>query len=166
VTTDLAYATGVLGVTELLDIVQWIAADEGIWVDRVQTPGSDRWWTRLYVDEAVDVWLLTWLPGQFTDLHDHGPSTAVFTVIRGELEEMRLGRDADMQITSCAPGSRSVVEAGVVHDVRAVGTDLAVSIHAYSPPLTLMTYYTRNDDGDLHIARQAETDEPEQQLAR
>ena len=41
------------------------------------------------------------------------------------------------------------------------GTEPAVTIHAYSVPLTRMTYWARTDDGVLVPARTVETDEPE-----
>jgi predicted metal-dependent enzyme (double-stranded beta helix superfamily) len=163
-TANLAYATGNLRVDELADVVRWIAADETQWAHRVRAPGSDRWWTRLYADWALDVWLLTWLPGQFTDLHDHGDSAAAFAVARGELEEARLTFAGGRQISKCS-GEPTLVDVGVVHDVRAIGDELAVSIHAYSPPLTRMTYYDA-DDGGLQVVRYVETNEPEQELSR
>jgi hypothetical protein len=50
------------------------------------TPVS-RWYERLHVAEDHEVWLLTWLPGQGTDLHDHGGSWGAFVVIAGTLTE-------------------------------------------------------------------------------
>lgn len=164
-TTGRACAAGDLGVDELAEVVRWIATDETQWAHLVRLPATGRWWLRLYADAAVDVWLLTWLPGQFTDLHDHGPSAAAFSVVRGRLEEARLSSSGHLQISTCRPDAPTLVEAGVVHDVRALGSELAVSIHAYSPPLSLMTYYDLDDDGALRPVRYAETDEPEQELA-
>ena len=44
---------------------------------------------------AVDSrWLLSWLPGQGTGLHDHGGSAGAFAVVRGTLHE-RVGARAD-----------------------------------------------------------------------
>src|SRR3954463_8270631 len=46
-----------------------------------------RWYQRLHVADDHEVWLLTWLPGQGTDLHDHGGSTGAFHVFAGTLTE-------------------------------------------------------------------------------
>jgi Cysteine dioxygenase type I len=35
-----------------------------------------RWYHRLATERDAEVWLLTWLPGQGTDLHDHGGTRA------------------------------------------------------------------------------------------
>ena len=47
----------------------------------------DRWYHRLHVADDHEVWLLTWLPGQGTDWHDHGGSAGAFHVFGGTLTE-------------------------------------------------------------------------------
>ena len=37
-------------------------------------PAEDRWFTRLHGDDELDVWLISWVPGHTTELHDHGGS--------------------------------------------------------------------------------------------
>src|SRR5579875_1446030 len=77
---------------ELLQLVTRIAAGNE-WRGRVQLPaGNERWWTQLHSADDLDVWLLSWLPGHATDLHDHGGSSAAFTVVQGALREIRLDR--------------------------------------------------------------------------
>ena len=141
--------TAHLSLGDLDAMVRDIAADEGSWAHLVRfgTDG-DRWWTRLHGDESVDVWLLTWLPGHATDLHDHGDSAAAFAVARGRLEEVRAQRDGLVQSTVRQEGEVTWVPVGAVHDVAAVDVP-AVSIHAYSPPLRWMTYFDVEDDGRL-----------------
>ena len=36
---------------------------------------------------GVQIWVLSWLPGQGTPLHDHGRSAGAFAVVRGVLTE-------------------------------------------------------------------------------
>ncbi|MGK5680464.1 cysteine dioxygenase [Actinoplanes sp. URMC 104] len=47
----------------------------------------DRWYHRLHVADDYEVWLLTWLPGQGTEWHDHGGSAGAFHVFGGTLTE-------------------------------------------------------------------------------
>ena len=47
---------------------------------------DERWHQRLYRDPRIDVWLISWLPSQGTELHDHGGSSGAFTVLRGTLD--------------------------------------------------------------------------------
>lgn len=155
-----------LSQVELTALVTRVAADDS-WSARLRLPDGDRrWWTRLSSDARVDVWLLAWLPGQTTELHDHGDSTAAFTAARGLLTEVRVdAAGRPVQVTR-RPGSATSLAPGVIHDVSGAGTGPAVSIHAYSPPLTRMNYYRSGSDGALHIARTVLSHEPEEELRR
>jgi predicted metal-dependent enzyme (double-stranded beta helix superfamily) len=152
---------------ELSELVRAVSGDPGIWQSRLQIPaGTDRWWTRLSADERVDLWLLSWLPGHRTELHDHGSSAAAFSVVRGELVELRTGLAGSRKRYLRAPGAVTALAPGVIHDVRGAGTGPAVSIHAYSPPLRQMNYYGNGADGRLQIVRSVRTHEPEEELVR
>jgi Cysteine dioxygenase type I len=124
-----------------------------------------RWHQRIYRDRRVDVWLISWLPTQGTQLHDHGGSAGAFTVVSGELSEAvyvarpSARRGALSERTH--PSGRSVgFDGRYIHDVRNTSDAPAVSVHAYSHPLTSMNYYDVSDGELTHIATQ-ETDDPE-----
>jgi hypothetical protein len=153
--------------TELLRIVRAIADDPLVWEDVVQLPDdSDRWWTRLYAGPRFDLWLLSWRPGGGTDLHDHGPSAAAFSVVRGALSEVRVDRHGRTQTYIRRAGSATALARGVIHDVNGAGTGPAVSIHAYSPPLRQMGFYTRDGRGVPHLVRSALTKQPDPEAVR
>ena len=139
-----------LDLDDLATVVCGMAADEALWRPRVRFRDDSRWWTRLHGDHALDVWLLTWLEDQSTDLHDHGPSSAAFTVIQGTLSEVRVAGLNEQRVDVTA-GDTMTVTPGVVHDVRNPSGDPAISIHAYSPPLREMTYYRRESSGRLAV---------------
>jgi hypothetical protein len=42
-------------------------------------PDSERWFTRIHGDGELDVWLISWVPGRATELHDHGGSAGCMT---------------------------------------------------------------------------------------
>ena len=152
---------------ELIELVRGIAARPNSWRPHLELPaaGADRWWTRLHDSDDVDVWLLSWLPGQATDLHDHGASAAAFTVVQGELDEIRLSASHERIRLARTVGTTAWIAPGVPHDVRGAGTGPAVSIHAYSPPLTRMTYWDEDGTGVLRPSRTVLSHEPEQSLA-
>ena len=80
-----------LPLADLTAVVLRIAANPTTWAPHAVLPDSgERRWTRLHSDGFADVWLLSWLPGHATDLHDHGPSSAAFAVVHGVLHEIRL----------------------------------------------------------------------------
>jgi mannose-6-phosphate isomerase-like protein (cupin superfamily) len=93
----------------------------------------------------AQVWLLSWLPGQGTDLHDHGSSSGAFAVARGTLTERVVGARASEEVHQ----SRTDLTAGRVryfgpHHVHQVVNSLpepAVSLHVYAPVLRWMNTY-------------------------
>jgi predicted metal-dependent enzyme (double-stranded beta helix superfamily) len=148
---------------QLSTLVAQLAAEPEVWMPRLQLPEPrQRWWARLRGGPAVDVWLLSWLPGHATDLHDHGPSAAAFAVVRGELNEVRIAPGGRHVSVPRRAGSTTALGVGVIHDVQGAGNQAAVSIHAYSPPLVRMTYYGIDLRGRLRARSTLDTHEPEQ----
>lgn len=124
---------------------------------------EERWHQRIYRDARVDVWLITWLPSQGTQLHDHGGSSGAFAVMDGELTEAVVAGGSTLHDTTRRAGEAVGFGAHYVHDVRNLSDAPAVSVHAYSPPLTTMTYYDLND-GRLDAIASLATDDPEPQF--
>ncbi|MGK8523541.1 cysteine dioxygenase [Nocardia asteroides] len=56
-------------------------------LDIVRFDTEQRWWTRLALTMGVEMWLLSWAPGQGTEPHDHGGASGAFTMTVGELSE-------------------------------------------------------------------------------
>ena len=93
--------------------------------------------------DDLEVWLISWLPGQSTGFHDHGGSAGAFGVVWGALDEfVATRRGAAPRVTSVTSGDVHAFGPRYVHDVRnSSGSSVAVSVHAYSPPLSTMTRY-------------------------
>src|SRR5882724_10522825 len=73
---------------ELRDLTATVAAELTSPLLNVLHYGhSRRWWTRLALTSGVELWLLSWLPGQGTAPHDHGGAAGSFTVLHGLLTE-------------------------------------------------------------------------------
>jgi predicted metal-dependent enzyme (double-stranded beta helix superfamily) len=158
---------GNLALPDLVALVEAVASERRAWEPRVQFPhGADRWWTRLHADRRFDLWLLTWLPGHNTELHDHGPSAAAFAVVSGVLSEVRIGSAGQSVTHPRAAGSVTWLAPGELHNVSGAGHRPAISIHAYSPPLREMNYFALGDDGAPDLVRSVRTNQPEEELAR
>jgi hypothetical protein len=100
-----------------------------------------RWWTRLALTEEVELWLLSWLPGQGTVPHDHGGAAGAFTVLIGELAETYRYPSGPIRNQLRTTGSAVGFGAGRAHQVQNLGPRRAASVHAYSPPLVPMREY-------------------------
>ena len=137
---------------ELRTIVEEIATTPEIWSSSVHFDLTDRCYSRLRRDRAVEVWLICWDIGQDTLLHDHGGSVGAFTVARGSLLEdfgavHRTGLRTRRHIAGDAVG----FGVDYLHNLVNVGTEPTVSIHAYSPPLRAMSFYCWLPTGMHHL---------------
>jgi hypothetical protein len=128
-------------------------------------PASRRWFTRIHGDDALDIWLISWVPGHATELHDHGGSLGALTVLSGALDEFRWdGRW--LRRRRLGSGDQAGFPLGWVHDLvwaETIESSVrpALGVHAYSPPLTAMSYHELTDDNTLRRKRTELTDQPE-----
>jgi rhodanese-related sulfurtransferase len=132
---------------ELANIVSLFASSDG-WMDRVRVRAEQRWYERLYHGPDYDIWVISWLPGQSTGFHDHGASSGALVVATGILEEHRPGERTRV----LHPGKPRAFGPDYAHDVRNVSLAPAISIHAYSPPLSEMNEYEL--DGSQLVPRE------------
>ncbi|HEY2506519.1 MAG TPA: cysteine dioxygenase family protein [Streptosporangiaceae bacterium] len=142
------------------DVVRSIIAEPASWRDLVRFTEDHRWFTRLALTPQYEVWLLSWLPGQHTGFHDHGAAVGAFGVTAGELRES-LARPGSRRVGHRIAACRTVTPFGRqhLHDVGNVSTAPALSVHAYSPPLTAMRHYEMTPAGLVHVrTEQAESD--------
>lgn len=148
--------------------------------DHLMPPGGppehDRWFTRLRGDDELDIWLISWVPDRSTELHDHGGSLGALTVVSGSLSETRWDGKA-LRRRRLSAGDQAGFPLGWVHDVVwapevfDAPTSIAgaaasfaaptLSVHAYSPPLTAMSFYEVSGRNTLRRKRTELTDTPE-----
>jgi len=139
---------GRLSPAQLRAITVKLAERPELWADLVVHDPDVRWYLPLHRSNACDVWLLAWERGQDTDWHDHGGSSGSFVVAEGSLvEQYRVPSGRRLGQRRLLTGEAVAFGPAHVHDVAHGGDGSATSIHAYSPPLMAMTYYTGTDYG-------------------
>jgi len=127
---------------DLTALTRRIAADVRAGHHEVHVDPAQRWYQRLHGDDYLDVWLISWATEQAAELHDHAGSLGALTVVSGRLTEEFWDPAAPALRTRTLHAGRSVgFGIGHIHEVSNPSTDTAVSVHAYSPPLTAMSYY-------------------------
>lgn len=104
-------------------------------LEQVRFASPRRWWSRLALTEEVEVWLLSWAPGQHTEPHDHGGASGAFAVVLGSLSETYRYPGASVGRRTHAVGDALGFGPGRAHQVWNTGFTKAASVHAYSPPL-------------------------------
>jgi predicted metal-dependent enzyme (double-stranded beta helix superfamily) len=152
---------GLLGARQLAEIVRRFATSPADWLPRVRLNPVGRWYEQVHLDDTHEVWLISWLPGQETGFHDHGGAAGAFSVVLGTLLESRvLGADLPGRVIAKPVGAGRIRSFGprYIHNVRnAAPASLAVSVHAYSPPLSAMTRYELTTAGLVPISTEAAT---------
>jgi len=109
-------------------IAREFATNRDRWAHLLRYDPDERYTALVDRTPDQEVWLMSWLPGQGTDLHDHGPSSGAFTVVSGELAEHVVHRGTTHTVTV---GQSRVFGPGYAHEVRNAGPDPAVSLHVY-----------------------------------
>jgi predicted metal-dependent enzyme (double-stranded beta helix superfamily) len=150
---------GLLDARQLGGVVQRWSGRPADWLHRVRLNPADRWYERLYLDESHEVWAISWLPGQGTGFHDHGDSSGAFAVVLGTLTERRVAGAAQVLARPVRAGGSRAFGPGYLHDVRnTTAAEVAVSVHAYSPPLPAMTRYELTAGGLVKQVTEVATD--------
>jgi hypothetical protein len=119
-----------------------VAGRPDLWEDLVVDSPDQRWWIVLHRTDAYEVRLLSWEFDQTSGWHDHGGSSGGFVVTSGVLEELSRGADfCSVEHRHFGEGAHGSFGPEHVHDVSHAAGRPAVSVHAYSPPLTQLTMY-------------------------
>jgi hypothetical protein len=137
---------------ELAELATQIGRTADLWRHLVQHDPGKRFYSQLYRDNHVDIWLICWMDDQKTGYHDHDLSSGGVYVCEGALVEDRF------QITSNGlehssrkreAGEQFYFDAAYIHGMRHAGGPPASSIHCYSPPLWRMGHYEPDVQGSL-----------------
>lgn len=121
--------------------------DERSWRPHVVHDPLARHYVSLHESEFLGIWLICWMPGQDTGWHDHAESNGAFIVAEGVLREDRPVWGGPPRRADNRRGDWQSFDDTEIHRVACVGGDPAVSIHAYSRPLTRMGMYRIGPDG-------------------
>lgn len=136
-------------------VARRLAADPTRWRHLLEFHTEERFVTLLEHADGQETWLMSWLPGQGTDLHNHGGATGAFTVVTGTLtEHVARGTGTEPPRHTAhrvSAGQSRVFGPGYVHQVHNDGPDPAVTIHVYRPGRLPMINY-RIDHEDLRRA--------------
>jgi predicted metal-dependent enzyme (double-stranded beta helix superfamily) len=132
-----------------LAIAARYAADPSSWPVAPRFRATARWYHRLAQEADHEVWLLTWLPGQGTDLHDHGGSAGAFQVVAGVLAEDSVTQTHVLPSRAAPRVTVRELSEGIgrrfgtrhIHRITNRSDRPAVSVHVYGPALTSMTRY-------------------------
>jgi mannose-6-phosphate isomerase-like protein (cupin superfamily) len=140
----------------LESFVRDLVATPELWRDHVRHCDDVRVYEQIWDDEDVNAWVICWSEDQDTGFHDHDRSGAAIAVISGQVREERL-TVGDTRPVSRELGSGEVfaVPPVAIHRVLHAGDAPAVTIHAYSPPLSQTGAYRLGPNGELERESQS-----------
>lgn len=133
-----------------LAIAQRFSAEASAWPVTPRFDPLERWYHRLALTDDYEVWLLTWLPGQATEIHDHGGSAGAFHLHSGTLAEDTVSvRDGMTRVVSreLDEGAGRRFGSHHIHRIENRSSRPAISVHIYGPALTSMTKYRLSPSG-------------------
>jgi predicted metal-dependent enzyme (double-stranded beta helix superfamily) len=148
-----------LSAPELEAFVRELAERPELWIELVKHDASQRVYEELLSDAHLTAWLICWMDDHDTGFHDHDTSAGAAAVVGGSVHEERLAVGGQPARRTFAVGDSFHFSPADIHRVRHGGSDPAVTLHVYSPPLARMGAYVIDDDGVL--ARHAMTSSQE-----
>jgi len=149
-----------LSQARLSEIVSSLAGRPGGWGEVARYDAGRRWYQRLELTDDHEVWLLSWLRGQSTGFHDHGLAAGAFAVAEGQVRERTVatGQRPLVRNLTVARGSVRTFGPHYTHDVMNVSAEPALTVHAYSPPLTAMRRFELTESGLVQTGTEMEQD--------
>jgi quercetin dioxygenase-like cupin family protein len=126
-----------------------VAARPELWRPLVRHDPAERIFTPLERDGHLETWVICWMPGHDTGFHDHDLSSGAVTVVEGEVREHRLTVGGEPLSRVVPTGGSFTFDAPDIHRVTHEGTEPAVTVHVYSPPLRRMGRYVVTPDRPL-----------------
>ena len=148
-------------------LVDRLAARPETWRHLVSHRADARTYEQLHRDDHVAVWLICWMNDHDTGFHDHDLSAGALSVVRGAVREERLVLGGPPASRLVSAGQSLTFAASDIHRVSHAGSEPAITLHAYSPPLWRMGAYEVSPDGTLrrHSMSYAEELRPLDELA-
>jgi hypothetical protein len=134
---------------ELEAFVGELAERPELWIDLVKHDTTQRVYEELLSDEHITAWLICWMDEHDTGFHDHDVSSGAVAVVSGAVREERLAIEGPTRTGVYRAGASFHFSAADIHRVSHAGSDPAVTLHVYSPPLLRMGAYVIGDDGVL-----------------
>jgi predicted metal-dependent enzyme (double-stranded beta helix superfamily) len=138
-----------LNLDELERFVADLVASPDRWLHLVRHADDARVYELIWDDEDVNAWIICWSEDQDTGFHDHDVSGAAIAVISGQVREELLRVGSTPRARVLGAGRTFTVSPVAIHRVLHAGDGPAVTIHAYSPPLTRTGAYRLGPGGEL-----------------
>jgi len=142
---------------ELLGLARRYALGASDWAARSGAPADRRSYGLLELTDDFEVWAIRWPTEGMLELHDHGGSAGAFFVVEGDLHESFVNPHCGISRRRIPTSSGAAFRPEYLHDVTNLGP-VALSVHAYSPPMPAMTFYRVTASGPVALRTEHRSD--------
>ena len=100
----------------------------------------------VFRNDDLEIYIITWISGASSRIHDHPEKGCLLKVLQGELTETEYTKD-DLDINYKNTKTLKKDDIGfqisntILHKINNNMKDIAVSLHIYSKPNFMITYY-------------------------
>jgi cysteine dioxygenase len=103
----------------------------------------------VFRNEDYELFIVSWMPGKGSSIHDHSKNGCLFKILRGELIEERYSMN-EIKLESSTLFNENNIgyienEEGL-HRMLNKTEEIVVSLHLYSPPNYKIKSYDKNED--------------------
>jgi hypothetical protein len=142
-----------------------LGASRERWRALESSAAGERSYALIWDDTHVNAWAIRWSDDADTGFHDHDGSAAGIVVIEGVVVEECLSLDGPPIARRFGPGESFRMPPSRIHRVRHGGGAPGLTVHAYSPPLSIQGVYRVGDQGVLERETVPYTEELRGELA-
>ncbi len=101
----------------------------------------------IFKNEKFELLLVGWMPGQKSEIHDHGASECIMACLRGCLLENRYqktqGKLIKLQTSKLLENNVAHINNDVgLHEIINIHNGISISLHLYSPEITDFQCYS------------------------
>ena len=130
----------------LLSIAKYVEAYQGHDWKNYVVQNYNYYKNLVFRNDNLEIYIITWIPGASTRIHDHPEKGCLLKVLQGELTETEYTKD-DLDINYKNTKTLKKDDIGfqisnvILHKINNNTPDISVSLHIYSKPNFMITYY-------------------------
>lgn len=88
----------------------------------------------VYSNKNYDMYIMTWLPNQTTDFHNHSENGCLMKILSGNLTENMINNNNIKQVTVLKKNDVTYIDDLIgIHKISNNSDNVCVSLHIYSP---------------------------------
>ena len=132
--------------TPLKDICDYISnyhIDPETYLEYIESNSARYTRNLIYKDDMIDMFVISWSAHSHTKIHNHAKNGCIMKILKGQLTESIYDKNlANISMKTLCENSVGYMSDDVgYHKISNMSDHIAVSLHIYSPPNHITTYF-------------------------